>query len=162
MLSHFCLEDRTAVLNKCSSIIRYIPFSTQNIRLRSFFFSLAEMLRRWQWNFCMCGRIDLEINMLMQHEVRVETEHLGNADAYRVGSCEYMRERNAYHMCFRLLARFPYHIAVSTAIRMRNQILTKSKSQRADQVATICQSILTAFDAVFGIVTPMKDGGQMR
>ncbi|OXC70750.1 hypothetical protein AYX13_00732 [Cryptococcus neoformans] len=45
----------------------YIPFSSRNIRLRSFFFSLAEMLRRWQWNF-----------------FRVETEHLGNADAYRV------------------------------------------------------------------------------
>ncbi|KIR29217.1 hypothetical protein I309_01804 [Cryptococcus deuterogattii LA55] len=45
----------------------YIPFSSRNVRLRSFFFALAEMLRRWQWNF-----------------FRVETEHLGNADAYRV------------------------------------------------------------------------------
>ncbi|EIW72108.1 hypothetical protein TREMEDRAFT_70627 [Tremella mesenterica DSM 1558] len=45
----------------------YLPYPTQHTRLRSFFFSLAEMLRRWQWNF-----------------FRVETEHLGNADAYRV------------------------------------------------------------------------------
>ncbi|WRT70222.1 uncharacterized protein IL334_007217 [Kwoniella shivajii] len=45
----------------------YLPLSTQNVRLRSFIFALAEMLRRWQWNF-----------------FRVETEHLGNADAYRV------------------------------------------------------------------------------
>ncbi|WWC72020.1 uncharacterized protein I206_105979 [Kwoniella pini CBS 10737] len=47
--------------------IWYIPLSTSNVRLRSFMFALAEMLRRWQWNF-----------------FRVETEHLGNADAYRV------------------------------------------------------------------------------
>ncbi|WVQ84502.1 hypothetical protein IAT38_006654 [Cryptococcus sp. DSM 104549] len=45
----------------------YIPQSQTNVRTRSFFFALAEMLRRWQWNF-----------------FRVETEHLGNADAYRV------------------------------------------------------------------------------
>ncbi|ORY33360.1 EXS family-domain-containing protein [Naematelia encephala] len=47
--------------------IWYIPASARHTRLRSFFFALAEMLRRWQWNF-----------------FRVETEHLGNADAYRV------------------------------------------------------------------------------
>ncbi|WVO14281.1 hypothetical protein L204_101913 [Cryptococcus depauperatus] len=47
--------------------IWYIPNSHHHIRIRSFFFALAEMLRRWQWNF-----------------FRVETEHLGNADAYRV------------------------------------------------------------------------------
>ncbi|KAK8853230.1 hypothetical protein IAR55_003932 [Kwoniella newhampshirensis] len=45
----------------------YIPDSQSHVRLRSFLFALAEMLRRWQWNF-----------------FRVETEHLGNADAYRV------------------------------------------------------------------------------
>ncbi|WWC64582.1 uncharacterized protein I303_107193 [Kwoniella dejecticola CBS 10117] len=47
--------------------IWYLPLSTENVRMRSFLFALAEMLRRWQWNF-----------------FRVETEHLGNADAYRV------------------------------------------------------------------------------
>lgn len=156
------LEDNTAVLIRCSFILRYIPFSSRNIRLRSFFFSLAEMLRRWQWNFCMFGTINLEIIMLMHREVRVETEHLGNADAYRVGSCEYIRERNAYCLYFRLLARSPYLIAVSTVTRMMNQILTNSKSRRADRVTTIYQSTLTAFDAVSWIVTPRKDEGQMR
>ncbi|WWD19646.1 hypothetical protein CI109_104108 [Kwoniella shandongensis] len=47
--------------------IWYIPNSQSHVRTRSFFFAFAEMLRRWQWNF-----------------FRVETEHLGNADAYRV------------------------------------------------------------------------------
>ncbi|WVQ74177.1 hypothetical protein IAR50_003771 [Cryptococcus sp. DSM 104548] len=45
----------------------YIPASTRHPRTRSFVFAVAEMMRRWQWNF-----------------FRVETEHLGNADAYRV------------------------------------------------------------------------------
>ncbi|KAK1922100.1 EXS-domain-containing protein [Papiliotrema laurentii] len=45
----------------------YIPDAKQYPNSRSFYFALAEMLRRWQWNF-----------------FRVETEHLGNADAYRV------------------------------------------------------------------------------
>lgn len=30
----------------------YIPARARNTRLRSFFFAVAEMLRRWQWNFC--------------------------------------------------------------------------------------------------------------
>ncbi|KAK4685855.1 hypothetical protein P7C73_g4278, partial [Tremellales sp. Uapishka_1] len=47
--------------------IWYIPYSTRIVKTRSFIFALLEMLRRWQWNF-----------------FRVETEHLGNADAYRV------------------------------------------------------------------------------
>lgn len=45
----------------------YIPELKKYSRLRSFIFAIFEMLRRWQWNF-----------------FRVETEHLGNADAYRV------------------------------------------------------------------------------
>ncbi len=32
--------------------IWYIPASAKHTRLRSFFFALLEMLRRWQWNFC--------------------------------------------------------------------------------------------------------------
>ncbi|ODN94664.1 hypothetical protein L198_04805 [Cryptococcus wingfieldii CBS 7118] len=47
--------------------IWYIPASTRHVRTRSFVFAAAEVGRRWQWNF-----------------FRVETEHLGNADAYRV------------------------------------------------------------------------------
>lgn len=79
--------------------LRYIPFSSRNVRLRSFFFALAEMLRRWQWNFCMFETINLETNMLTHLEVRVETEHLGNADAYRVGSWEYIQQINANCLC---------------------------------------------------------------
>ncbi|KLT45695.1 EXS-domain-containing protein [Cutaneotrichosporon oleaginosum] len=45
----------------------YIPHHAELTKLRSFVFAMCEMLRRWQWNF-----------------FRVETEHLGNADAYRV------------------------------------------------------------------------------
>ncbi|KAJ9116645.1 hypothetical protein QFC20_000578 [Naganishia adeliensis] len=45
----------------------YIPASASYLRTRSFFFALAEMLRRWQWNF-----------------FRVETEQVGNTDQYRV------------------------------------------------------------------------------
>ncbi|ORX40588.1 hypothetical protein BD324DRAFT_10302 [Kockovaella imperatae] len=47
--------------------IWYLPVAGRYVRLRTYFIALAEMLRRWQWNF-----------------FRVETEHLGNADAYRV------------------------------------------------------------------------------
>jgi hypothetical protein len=32
--------------------IWYIPHAGGYIRVRSFFFALAEMLRRWIWNFC--------------------------------------------------------------------------------------------------------------
>ncbi|KAJ9105328.1 hypothetical protein QFC21_001696 [Naganishia friedmannii] len=45
----------------------YIPASASYLRTRAFFFALAEMLRRWQWNF-----------------FRVETEQVGNTDQYRV------------------------------------------------------------------------------
>jgi hypothetical protein len=44
-----------------------LPDPTRVPRLRSFIFALVEIVRRWVWNF-----------------FRVETEHLGNADAYRV------------------------------------------------------------------------------
>lgn len=45
----------------------YLPDHARLTKLRSWVFAMCEMLRRWQWNF-----------------FRVETEHLGNADAYRV------------------------------------------------------------------------------
>jgi hypothetical protein len=31
---------------------RYIPNPRVHTNSRSFYFALAEMLRRWQWNFC--------------------------------------------------------------------------------------------------------------
>ncbi|KAJ7108542.1 EXS-domain-containing protein [Mycena epipterygia] len=45
----------------------YIPTQGPDIVLRTFIAGFLEMLRRWQWNF-----------------YRVENEHLGNVDQYRV------------------------------------------------------------------------------
>ncbi|KAF9458973.1 EXS-domain-containing protein [Collybia nuda] len=47
--------------------ILYIPHHEPNIYLRTFIAGMLEMLRRWQWNF-----------------YRLENEHLGNMDQYRV------------------------------------------------------------------------------
>ncbi|KAF9482764.1 EXS-domain-containing protein [Pholiota conissans] len=47
--------------------IIYIPTAGPSMMLRSFIAGLLEMLRRWQWNF-----------------IRLENEHLGNMDQYRV------------------------------------------------------------------------------
>jgi hypothetical protein len=30
----------------------YIPHHAEYTKLRSFAFAMAEMMRRWQWNFC--------------------------------------------------------------------------------------------------------------
>ncbi|KDQ58686.1 hypothetical protein JAAARDRAFT_128693, partial [Jaapia argillacea MUCL 33604] len=45
----------------------YIPIRGPNAVLRTFIAAMLEMLRRWQWNF-----------------YRLENEHLGNVDQYRV------------------------------------------------------------------------------
>lgn len=45
----------------------YIPRSGPSLMVRSFIIGLLEMMRRWQWNF-----------------YRLENEHLGNMDQYRV------------------------------------------------------------------------------
>ncbi|KAJ7276064.1 EXS family-domain-containing protein [Mycena haematopus] len=45
----------------------YIPVNGPDTMLRSFIVGLLEIVRRWQWNF-----------------YRVENEHLGNVDQYRV------------------------------------------------------------------------------
>ncbi|KAF7426119.1 hypothetical protein PC9H_008485 [Pleurotus ostreatus] len=45
----------------------YIPSRGPNIMLRTFIAGILEMLRRWQWNF-----------------YRLENEHLGNVDQYRI------------------------------------------------------------------------------
>ncbi|PPQ86656.1 hypothetical protein CVT25_006840 [Psilocybe cyanescens] len=47
--------------------IIYIPQSGPNMMVRTFIAGFLEMLRRWQWNF-----------------YRLENEHLGNMDQYRV------------------------------------------------------------------------------
>ncbi|KAF8186995.1 EXS family-domain-containing protein [Mycena galopus ATCC 62051] len=45
----------------------YIPVAGPDVMLRSFIVGLLEIVRRWQWNF-----------------YRLENEHLGNVDQYRV------------------------------------------------------------------------------
>lgn len=45
----------------------YIPTDGPNYVIRTFIAAMLEMLRRWQWNF-----------------IRLENEHLGNVDQYRV------------------------------------------------------------------------------
>ncbi|KIY47527.1 EXS-domain-containing protein, partial [Fistulina hepatica ATCC 64428] len=47
--------------------IFYLPDIGPSMHLRTFIVAMAEMLRRWQWNF-----------------YRLENEHLGNMDQYRV------------------------------------------------------------------------------
>jgi len=47
--------------------VLYIPLRGPNITLRTFIGAILEMLRRWQWNI-----------------YRLENEHLGNMDQYRV------------------------------------------------------------------------------
>lgn len=34
----------------------YVPYPSRNRHLRSFILAMAEMLRRWQWNFCKSER----------------------------------------------------------------------------------------------------------
>jgi len=47
--------------------ILYIPSQGPSMMVRTFIAAMLEMLRRWQWNF-----------------FRLENEHLGNMDQYRV------------------------------------------------------------------------------
>ncbi|KAH8113948.1 EXS family-domain-containing protein [Phellopilus nigrolimitatus] len=47
--------------------VLYIPGGNSDFQLRTFIVSMFEMLRRWQWNF-----------------FRLENEHIGNTDQYRV------------------------------------------------------------------------------
>lgn len=66
--------------------IIYLPAGPAfNQTARSIVAGTLEMLRRVQWNFCMSG--NLKLAGLSSHPVavvRVENEHLGNADQYRV------------------------------------------------------------------------------
>ncbi|KAJ7778282.1 hypothetical protein B0H16DRAFT_882527 [Mycena metata] len=51
--------------------------------LRTWILGLLEVLRRWQWNFCM-GFPYVDWARLTCATDRLENEHLGNADKYRV------------------------------------------------------------------------------
>lgn len=79
-------------LNQISNIlirfiwVIYIPSSSaSNMYLRFFIAGFLEMLRRWQWNFSeffhssACFLISI-----LAFVVRLENEHLGNMDQYRV------------------------------------------------------------------------------
>lgn len=63
----------------------YIPQHGLDSKIRSFIVAFLEMLRRWQWNlresestlqYCVC--------VLIQSLVRLENEHIGNIDQYRI------------------------------------------------------------------------------
>ena len=58
-----------------------------NITLRTFVAAFLEMLRRWQWNYCGCSSSIACPCARYLHtfsQVRLENEHIGNTDQYRV------------------------------------------------------------------------------
>lgn len=68
--------------------VAYIPVSNSSFQLTTFIVAMLEMLRRWQWNFC-TSVIYSSSHFTNQtctnlHTVRLENEHLGNTDQYRV------------------------------------------------------------------------------
>lgn len=53
--------------------------------VRSFIAGMLEMLRRIQWNFCGSRSLWNNLNMSwLKYADRLENEHLGNVDQYRV------------------------------------------------------------------------------
>lgn len=52
--------------------------------IRSFIVGFLEMLRRVQWNFCQSKSQSRTCRMLTTEVDRLENEHLGNMDQYRV------------------------------------------------------------------------------
>lgn len=61
------------------------PTNGLNITARTFIFGALEILRRVQWNFCACLIRFNEKNLNLTYlSVRLENEHLGNMDQYRV------------------------------------------------------------------------------
>lgn len=52
--------------------------------MRTFIVAILEMLRRWQWNFCERPFFSFGKHDLTSFPVRLENEHLGNMDQYRV------------------------------------------------------------------------------
>ena len=63
----------------------YIPTEGPNFVLRTFIAGFLEVLRRWQWNFRTSRLLQpLSTSPLIACAVRLENEHLGNIDQYRV------------------------------------------------------------------------------
>jgi hypothetical protein len=52
--------------------------------IRSFIVGLLEVMRRVQWNFCKSVEVPFFCSSLTSFSVRLENEHLGNIDQYRV------------------------------------------------------------------------------
>ena len=66
------------------SWIIYIPKSGVNLMLRVFINAVLELLRRVQWNFCESRQACPAGLSLTSFTVRLENEHVGNMDQYRV------------------------------------------------------------------------------
>jgi hypothetical protein len=65
----------------------YIPTGGLAAGGRSFMFAALEMIRRVQWNFCKSYRFSTAArpdHVNWYHSVRLENEHIGNADQFRV------------------------------------------------------------------------------
>lgn len=64
----------------------YIPRRGPPILLRTFIAALLEMLRRWQWNFCLHPLVYFPVGSALCSisADRLENEHIGNMDQYRV------------------------------------------------------------------------------
>lgn len=53
--------------------IWYLPVRHVHANTRSFIFAIAEMLRRWQWNFCEWARLQNVLLCSHQSESRLNT-----------------------------------------------------------------------------------------
>lgn len=63
----------------------YIPQHGPDSKIRSFIVAFLEMLRRWQWNLReFTPTLQYFVCVLMQSLVRLENEHIGNIDQYRI------------------------------------------------------------------------------
>ena len=75
----------TNILARFSWIL-YAPKDGPDFLARTFFVALLELFRRFQWNFCTSSLCSLFISRVysLLGIVRLENEHLGNVDQYRV------------------------------------------------------------------------------
>jgi hypothetical protein len=63
----------------------YLPSEGPDMFLRTFIVAILEMLRRCQWNFCKsCHCQPVGLSLIGMGSDRLENEHLGNMDQYRV------------------------------------------------------------------------------
>ena len=63
----------------------YIPQQGPDSKIRSFIIAFLEMLRRWQWNLReFTPTLLYFVCILRPSLVRLENEHIGNIDQYRI------------------------------------------------------------------------------